>query len=152
MGDRFTSLPNDLQDYIHGLKLNGVLTEHYYKKINREKSVKTLAEDIMSEPTYWYLPGSHDLRFLDFNNNHLVKVLSYVSEKLTPYTIEVGWGEMLLMECHYAIDHSLEYFEENEYFEGFELERVLFMANRNSVKIYAKIIELKLQLKYALNM
>ena len=121
MANRFDVLPDDLQDYIHRLALNKILSEHYFQRINNMGLAITLLKYLGgpsdSNPDYCITVQADGDSILDFNNPYVLRVLSYAAKHYNPnfskyFNVDNDWWFYFVSRCYSDIETT---FEELEY-------------------------------------
>ena len=124
MTNRFDVLPDDLQDYIHRLALNKILSEHYFQRINKIINKMELAITLLkylggpsdSNPDYCLPRRLYGYLILDFNNEYVLHVLSYATEYYNPnfskyFNVDNDWWFYFVSRCYSDIETTFEEFE-----------------------------------------
>ena len=124
MADRFSLLPDDIQDYIFKLALNKILSEHYFQRINKIINKMELAITLLkylggpsdSNPDYSLPRRLYGYLILDFNNPYVLNVLSYATEYYNPnfskyFNVDNDWWQRWWLRCYFDIETTLEELE-----------------------------------------
>ena len=123
MADRFGLLPYELQHYIHSLALNTILIDRYFIPINRMRAAISLLLEIGApfedKPAYSISfparPTDGYDSIFDFNNDHVLSVLSYAAKVFNPNyekycDVDNGWWFSLVTRCYSDIETTYEVF------------------------------------------
>ena len=119
MADRFSLLPDDIQDYIHQLALNKILSEHYFQRINKNKMelaitlLKYLGGPSDSNPDYCLARRLYGYLILDFTNPYVRRVLLYAAEYYNPnfskyFNVDNDWWLDFVSRCYFDIETTFE--------------------------------------------